>query len=343
MPGRSRKPPREKDLTRRLLDGDEDTDKLESSQKFSRRSKNEEQNRIEKTALLRAGGPQSVDIETLPIGEVVQVFSRFCQVEHPTGPRICVTRKTLGRLQETSTVVGDRVRFRDSDAHDEAGRIEAVIEQILPRQTILTRADSFRAHEEHPIVANAQQMLIAVSLLRPRVKWGLVDRMLVAAKSGGLMPIVCLNKIDLAEGPLGPAEEVLDHYQSMGIATLRISALDIAGEGVQQLKAAMKDKTTVLAGHSGVGKSTLIAAVEPGLEIRIGEVSNFNDKGRHTTTSARRYPLAIGGYMIDTPGVKMFGLIGVTRENLREFFPDVQNGTAPQWRLESFERIQASL
>lgn len=346
MGKRSRKPPREKDLTRRLLDGDEETDKLESSQKFSHRSKHAEQNKIEKTALLRAAdGQQAADFETLPIGQVIQVFSLYCEVDHPTGPRLCVTRKTLGKLRETSIVVGDRVRFRDTEARDEIGRAEAVIEQVLPRETILTRSDSFRAADEHPIVANAQQMLIVVSLLRPRVKWGLVDRMLIAAKRGGLLPIVCLNKIDLSEGgpELEAAEDVLRHYQSLGILTSRISALDEKSAGVQELKAAMKDKTTVLAGHSGVGKSTLIAAISPGLDIRIGEISNFNDKGRHTTTSARRYPLAIGGYVIDTPGVKMFGLIGMTAENLREFFPDVEQGTAPPWRVESFERIEASL
>jgi ribosome biogenesis GTPase len=343
MAGRSRKPPRENDLTRRLLDGDEENDALQSSQKFNQRAKHAEQNKIEKTSLLRADGQQAADIERLPVGEVAQVYSQFCEVDHPTGPRICVTRKTLGKLRETSIVVGDRVRFLDSDTRDDAGRIEAVIEQILPRETILTRVDSFRGTEEHPIVANAQQMLIVVSLLRPRVKWGLVDRMIIAAQGGGLVPLVCLNKIELAEEPLGKTGEVLDHYQSMGIRTFRLSALDTAGAGVEQVKNALKDKTTVLAGHSGVGKSTLIAAIEPGLDIRVAEVSVHNDKGRHTTTSARRYPLSMGGYVIDTPGVKSFALHGVTPQTLGEFFPDVEAGTAPSWRVESFRRIEESL
>jgi ribosome biogenesis GTPase len=344
MTGRSRKPPRENDLTRRLLDDDEEDDALQSAQKFTRRSRNAEHDKIEKTALLRAGdGRQAADLDGLPIGQVVQVFSLFCQVDHPTGPRICVTRKTLGKLQETSIVVGDRVQFRDSDTRDEAGRIEAVIEQVLPRQTILTRVDSFRGAIEHPIVANADQMLIVVSLLRPRAKWGLVDRMIIAAQSGGLIPLVCLNKIELGEDSLGDAGEVLDHYQSMGIPTFRISALDAAGAGVQQVKAALKDKTTVLAGHSGVGKSTLVDAIEPGLDIRIADVSAYNEKGRHTTTSARRYPLSIGGYVIDTPGVKMFGLHGITPESLPEFFPDIRAQNAPPWRVESFNRIEQSL
>jgi ribosome biogenesis GTPase len=99
----------------------------------------------------------------------------------------------------------------------------------------------------------------------------------------------------------------------------------------------------VLAGHSGVGKSSLVARLEPGLNIRVGEISAYTGKGRHTTSSARRYPLSAGGAVIDTPGVKLFGLWGVTRENLPDFFPDVASGAAPQWRQESFERIAESL
>jgi ribosome biogenesis GTPase len=100
-----------------------------------------------------------------------------------------------------------------------------------------------------------------------------------------------------------------------------------------------------LAGHSGVGKSSLIRAVQPQLDLRVGEVSTYTDKGRHTTTSARRYVLDLegGGSVIDTPGVKLFGLWGVTRENLDEFFPDVEDDSAPEWRRESYKRIAESL
>ncbi|MGA2440824.1 MAG: ribosome small subunit-dependent GTPase A [Tepidisphaeraceae bacterium] len=355
MGRRPRKPPREKDLTSRYLQGDSEAERLESHQRFSQRSKNAQQDKIEKTALIRsADGEQFADIERLPIGQVVQVYSLYYQVEHPTGPRLCSMRKTLGKLSQTSIVVGDQVRFRDTERRDELGRPEAVIEQVLPRQTILTRAEGFVGNAQHAIVANAQQMLIVASLLRPRVKWGLVDRMIVAAQSGGLTPLICLNKIDLAEPAAQSqaehvaAKEVLAHYQSLGFTTFQVSAS--GGEayrtprsGIERVKSALAGKTTVLAGHSGVGKSTLISAIQPGLDIRIGEISNFNDKGRHTTSSARRYPLDIGGYVIDTPGVKLFGLWGVTAENLLDFFPDVKDESAPQWRIDSFKRIQESI
>jgi ribosome biogenesis GTPase / thiamine phosphate phosphatase len=349
MSGRRRKTPREKDLTDRLLDdGDDETDRLETHQRFNRKSKDAQQNKMERTALLRAAeSEQAADVDRLPIGQVIQVFSLYCEVDHPTGLRLCVVRKTLNKLSDFSVIVGDNVRFRDTEQRDEIGRQEAVIEQVLPRQTILTRSDSFSGREQHPIVANAQQVLIVASLLRPRVKWGLVDRMLVAAQSGGLAAIICLNKIDLAAESVDSAPEysdaikVLEHYQSLGITTFQLSA-DRSGD-TAPLKAALTGQTTVLAGHSGVGKSTLISAIQPGLDIRVGAVSNFNEKGRHTTSSAKRYALDFGGFVIDTPGVKMFGLWQVTPESLREFFPDVEAQTAPPWRVESFQRIQASL
>jgi len=217
---------------------------------------------------------------------------------------------------------------------------------VLDRKTVLTRAESFKGTRSHPIVANAEQMLIVASLLFPAVKWGLVDRMLVAAQSGKLEPIVVLNKADLAAEGEGAeaaqvAREVLDHYEKLGIKTLVTSAETRAG--LDELKELLKDRTSVLAGHSGVGKSTLINAVQPGLDLRVGQVSEFTSKGKHTTTSARRYVLDLGGTVVDTPGVKHFGLWGVTRENLGQFFPDVVDGNAPDWRKQSMKRIADTL
>ena len=262
--------------------------------------------------------------------------------------------------------MGDRVRFRpvEGDKPSEHGQHsdgsrrkdspEAVIEQALPRQTVLTRTDSFKGVEQHPIVANAEQMLIVASLREPRVKWGLIDRMLVAALSGGLRPIICLNKVDLAktdesnpaaaqdaDPDFEEAEAVLAHYQSMEYEVLRTSAE--ANIGLDHLRSVLIRHETVVAGHSGVGKSTLLNSIQPTLQLRVGDVSRYTSKGRHTTTSARRYPLDGGGAVIDTPGVKLFGLWGVTQENLSEFFPDVEKGTAPEWRRLSYERILDSL
>jgi ribosome biogenesis GTPase / thiamine phosphate phosphatase len=377
MKGRPKKPPREKDLTSRYVSGGmEDEDGIEQTERFKPRNKTLQQDKILRTALLRAEEESGVNLEALPIGEVILVHSLFSQVEHNGVVHLCVIRKTLTKMRDTHVVVGDRVRFQDVTPRDAAGSDtgggdpealpEGVIEQILPRRTVLTRADSFKGITQHPIVANAEQMLIVASLRQPRIKWGLIDRMIVAAKSGGLLPIVCLNKIDLAEPAaqtgsadtdtdpddtaaadrekpedLATAEAALAHYATLGVPSLRTSVERAIG--LEALRETLKGKTTVLAGHSGVGKSSLIRAIQPQLDIRVGEISRYTDKGRHTTTSARRYVLDFGGAVVDTPGVKLFGLWGVTRENLDEFFPDVEAGTAPEWRRESYERILESL
>lgn len=337
---------REKDLTGRYLSGNLDTDQMRSGQRFGGKSKNYQQNKTIRTAELRAAEPQAIaDIEALPSGEVVQVFSLFSEVQNEGNKYLCVVRKTMAKLRDTQLVVGDRVKFTSieqtegKDTHN-----EGIIERIEPRETVLTRADSFKAIVQHPIVANAKQMLIVASLALPTVKWGLIDRMLVAAEAGGLHPIVCLNKADLKTDfpdEYTFAAQALEHYRSIGVTTRETS---VTGDlGLDELRNVLRDNVTVLAGHSGVGKSSLIRAIEPSLDLRVAPVSGFNQKGRHTTTSARRYPLTIGGAVIDTPGVKLFGLWKLTKQSLPDYFPDVKAGTAPEWRVESYERILESL
>jgi ribosome biogenesis GTPase len=350
--GRPKKAPREKDLTSRYtsgnLDEDLDNDRVKQKQHFTQRNSDAEQNRIMKTSLMRAAEEEFTgDLDALPRGEVIQVHSLFSDVLHGGVTYLCVARKTMSRISDTAIVVGDEVHFRATGITHETGKPEAVIEKVLPRATVLTRADSFKGQIQHPIVANAQQMLIVVSLAEPTVKWGLIDRMIIAAEGGKLRPTICLNKVDLAENSdaarkeLAFAEEALAHYQSLGIGSFRASVKQAIG--LEEMRDLLRDKTTVVAGHSGVGKSSLVMAVQPQIDIRVAAISGYTGKGRHTTTSARRYPLDFGGAVIDTPGVKLFGLWGVSRENLDEFFPDVVANTAPEWRRDSYGRILDSL
>jgi ribosome biogenesis GTPase len=341
--------PRDKSLTDRYNSGAlaEEPDK-DKQERFGARSKNAEMDKILRTALLRAEENSDADVNALPVGQVFQVYSLFSEVEYDGRMHLCVVRKTLNRRSESAVLVGDRVRIRDLGLIDDQGRPQAVIEQVLPRDTVLTRSDSFKGTEQHPIVANAEQMLIVASLREPDVSWGLIDRMIIAAESGKLRPIICLNKVDLqsdAERAESPSENspssVLAYYHSLGVRTLKTSAP--CSIGLDELRDVLRNHTTVLAGHSGVGKSTLLNAIQSSLHLRTGEISNYTGKGRHTTTSARRYPLDIGGAVIDTPGVKLFGLWDVTRDNLADFFPDIASGQAPDWRKESYQRIADSL
>ena len=362
MGRKPRKPPRQKNLTERYMTGDFDEDRVEQQEQFKARNKTLQSDKMAKTAELRAEEQSDADVDTLPIGQVIQVYSLFSEVEFEGKTYLCVVRRTLTRLAHTFVVVGDLVRFRDQTIRDAAGtdvgtsasstaHPEGVIEQILPRRTLLTRSDSFKGVTAHPIIANAEQVLIVASIRQPYAKWGLIDRMLVAAQAGGLKPVVALNKIDLAApgedgrppADLVEAEAVLEHYATLGVRVLRTSVA--ANRGIDELRDLLAGRVTVLAGHSGVGKSSLVRAVQPSLDLRVGEVSKYTDKGRHTTTSARRYPLEgpAGGAVVDTPGVKQFGLWGVTRENLEAFFPDVAAGTAPDWRQQSYERIVEGL
>ena len=343
MPPRRRS--EQSDWTRRFRQGDFDADDAKSRQVFSKRSKFAQENKTRRTADLRADNKQLTDgLDALPQGEVIQVFSVYAEVLCEGVTYLCTVRKTLQRVSRTAVIVGDMVRILKANVTNDAGVLEAVIEQVLPRQTQLLRQDSFRKDLQDPIVANAQQMLIVASLLRPRVKWGLVDRMIIASQSGGLLPIICLNKVDLAgedEEASAEAQEVLSHYRTLGVGCLCCSIITL--DGLDELRALLAGKRTVLAGHSGVGKSSLIRSIAPELDIRIGVISTFNEKGMHTTTSARRYVLPFDGFVIDTPGVKQFGLVGVTRERLAEFFPDMEADTAPKWRRQSYQKILESL
>jgi ribosome biogenesis GTPase / thiamine phosphate phosphatase len=331
--------------TRRFQQDQHDADYTSSSQQFSNRSKYAREVRMKRTAEIRAAKQViSGDIESLPLGQIIQVHSLFAEVLCEDKIYLAVSRRTHQRMSDSSVIVGDLVRFRPTGTTNEAHQPEASIELILPRKTLLLRQNSFRKDLPAPIVANAVQMLIVVSILQPRPKWGLIDRMLIAAESGGLKPIVCLNKLDLATDHrqlLDESAAILTHYQSLGVTILQTSIHTRLG--LDALQQALLAGPTVLAGHSGVGKSSLINAIAPGADIRVGVLSAFNEKGRHTTTSARRYLLPSGAIVIDTPGVRQFGLANITHDSLLDYFPDVAAETAPDWRKQSYQHILASL
>ncbi|MBR3702258.1 MAG: ribosome small subunit-dependent GTPase A [Alistipes sp.] len=212
-------------------------------------------------------------------------------------------------------VVGDWVKF---EADEQGGYVISAIE---PRHNYIIRRASNLSKESHIIAANIDQALLVVTLLSPETALEFVDRFLVTCEAYKVPVTILLAKIDLARQHPEAVEEFYSIYEKAGYRIIEISATE--GEGVDEVRELLHGKTTLLSGNSGVGKSTLVAAVEPGLDIKTGEISQSHHKGKHTTTFSTMYPLAEGGYIIDTPGIKGFGLIDIDDAELAHYFPEM--------------------
>ena len=211
-------------------------------------------------------------------------------------PRLCRIRGNL--FEESSYInkiaVGDEVEV-DLTAAEDAGWIL----RIFPRRTKLSRRPSV-GYPEQVLVSNADTLLMVASMRTPPFRGGLVDRLLVAASCGGLEPVLILSKSDLATSDeISPIENL---YSSLGYTILVTSIPEC--RGLESLRDLLQNRTTVLSGHSGVGKSSLIKALFPDWEIRIGRISNKSGKGRHTTRMAEMFRIPIGGFIVDTPGIR---------------------------------------
>jgi ribosome biogenesis GTPase len=197
--------------------------------------------------------------------------------------------------ERSAVTTGDLVWFRS------AGGDEGMIERVEPRHGVLTRASRRR---EHVLVANVDQLVVVVSLVEPDLKPHLIDRYLASAMMGGLAPIICLNKADRVEP--WRLQSLVGAYSQLGIPTLLTSAR--TGFGLDRLRELLSGRSTVFSGQSGVGKSSLLNAIQPGLGLRVRTVSDVNQKGRHTTTTAELIKLEFGGWVVDTPGVRQLQL-----------------------------------
>jgi ribosome biogenesis GTPase len=226
----------------------------------------------------------------------------------------CATRrllKTLSTDQRHVVATGDRVLFRPTESG------EGIIERVEPRRGVLSRTSKGR---QHVIVANVDLLLIVSSAAEPRIKPNLIDRLLVTAEYSGIKPVICINKTDLADpSDLQPLAGV---YGQLGYEVLLVSAK--TGFGIERFKRKLVNRESVMAGQSGVGKSSLLNAVVPSLNLRIRSVSAESEKGRHTTSAAELIPLPFGGYVVDTPGVRQFQLWDVIPEEVAGFYPDIR-------------------
>lgn len=251
------------------------------------------------------------------------------------GQEIVCSLKGLLKKEKTQyknlITVGDFVLFQKSGD-------EGIISQILPRRSVLSRADNLSRRKEQLIAANIDQVLITISIVNPQLKPPLVDRYIIATQRGGMEPVIVVNKIDLLDDKLHPEidpvlteqeqtllEEFILAYQIAGIPVILISAE--TGEGVDQLREVMKDKASVFSGQSGVGKSSLINAMT-GMDLKVGETVDKTKKGAHTTTTTNLIPLSFGGWCIDTPGIKSFGVWDLKKDDVEAYFPEIHEAGA---------------
>ena len=257
----------------------------------------------------------NVDETTCLPGRVICCYGLDNLVQTDDGRRFrCKVRQVLKSLSTDErgiVATGDRVWILPQPSG------EGVIERVEPRHGVLTRASRGR---EHVLVANVDQVVIVIALKEPELKRHLIDRYLASAAQGGIKPIICLNKADLIEPE--DVQPIVGYYSQLGITTLLTSAQ--TGMGVAALRKLLKDRQSVISGQSGVGKSSLLNAIQPELGLRVREVSEVNQKGQHTTTTADLIPLSFGGWVVDTPGIRQFALWDIIPEEVEGFFAEMR-------------------
>ncbi len=214
--------------------------------------------------------------------------------------------------------VGDLVDFTISN-NESTG----IISKIYPRSNYIIRKATKLSKSTHIIAANIDQVVIIVSLVQPRTSTGFIDRVLTTAEAYHIPATIVFNKIDLYDDEvMENLEDIVDTYTSIGYNALLTSVKERSG--LDEFEMALRDKISLLSGHSGVGKSAIINAVDETLDLKTGEISEYHSKGTHTTTFANMFPLAIGGMVIDTPGIKEFGLVEFNKAELGQRFPEIR-------------------
>ena len=270
---------------------------------------------------------QLIDPHTNDCGVVIRKTNNSYLIDTSNGTLTCgLTGRLKNGTRTDPIAIGDVVRW--SSIGPEAGQIVAV----LPRRNQLARRSavpmpSAHAHEQ-VIAANVDQIVAVSAAANPLPAWNLLDRYLVSAEAADIPALICLTKMDLvegcAEGRAKAAEirAVMAEYQAIGYPAVLTSAA--TGDGLSELMASLRDRLSVFVGKSGVGKTSLLNALEPGLGLRVQETIRSTGKGRHTTTHFEMFSLACGGSIIDTPGIREFGLWDVAQDDLALFFPEMR-------------------
>ena len=259
-------------------------------------------------------------------GSWYRVLSDHCPLTTETVDcRLRGNYRLRGNKQTNPVAVGDRVLYEMQD--DGTG----VIHEVRDRRNYIVRRATKLSKQTHVIAANIDLLCVVATLGLPRTSTGFIDRLLVTAEAYHIPACVVFNKIDqMVDDELHAMQSELSAlYRSAGYPVLEVSALE--GTGLEELKAMIAGRTVLFSGHSGVGKSALLNALSPGLGLRVGQLSDWNLKGKHTTTFAEIFPVqlntqhsTLNTYLIDTPGIKEFGMVDFTAQELSHFFPEMR-------------------
>ena len=247
---------------------------------------------------------------------VMSVSSGRCRVFHGDREIDCVVPPEMAIRQKSALAVGDRVRIAEDG---DIARLEAV----YPRRTVLARPDPLHAHRQRLIAANVDVVIHVVSLKSPPLRPRLIDRFMIAIQRGGAQPVLCINKVDLLDAEERDAElPKLEPYLDLGVPIIGCSTR--TGEGLEKLRVEVEGKLAALVGHSGVGKSSILNALDTSLQLATNTLHRKRGTGRHTTSASTLYDFGGGTYLIDTPGIREFGLWDLDRDTLRDYFPEFE-------------------
>jgi ribosome biogenesis GTPase len=255
-------------------------------------------------------------------GLVIKSTGSWYEVIADTGEAINCRIKGKFRTLDIKTTnpiaVGDHV-----DVEREPDQDTGLITNLHPRKNYIIRKSVNLSKQAQIIAANLDQAFLIVTLASPRTSLGFIDRFLVTAEAYAIPALLIFNKLDLfSDEGLDILKQYQEIYERAGYPCYSVSAIEQTN--LQQIKDLLKDKVTLVSGHSGVGKSTLINALLPGSKLKTGDISDWSDKGKHTTTFAEMFELPFGGYLIDTPGIRELGVFDIEKQELGRLFPEIK-------------------